>query len=210
VAIELTQLLSQFGQASQSIFLEECRSLVSEAMADLPKAIKHRQNEIRLIHRLHRLSMNTDGEQFVFGQYDFADIRDRMVLLAMLYRGSADLAKAIGALIECGMFCVRHGIAFDAKSLLEEYVGETTIKCDFALEVSENGQYRARKRPKPSPAAFTDTPTSKLASNGSIRENRPVRVEPSKIAVPLTTEMPVDPQAWPNLPRHKRAPAKAC
>jgi hypothetical protein len=124
VANRMAKVLAQFNPAPESIFVEECRSLVCEARGDLAKAIKHRKNEIRLIRRLHKLSVNTKHEDFVFGQYDYDDLRERLDILEMLYREKGDLDKAVRTLKESRRFCRKHGIKFDCDDLLADYLKE--------------------------------------------------------------------------------------
>lgn len=54
-AERLARLLSKSDPRHESICGEECRSLIQEAKRNLPQAIEHRENEIRLIRRLHEL-----------------------------------------------------------------------------------------------------------------------------------------------------------
>jgi tetratricopeptide (TPR) repeat protein len=123
-ANRMAKLLAQFNPAPESIFVEECRSLVYEARGDLAKAIKHRKNEIRLIRRLHKLAVKTEHADYIFGQYDYDDLRERLDILAMLYREKGDLDKAIRTLKESRRFCRDHGIKFDCDDLLADYLSE--------------------------------------------------------------------------------------
>jgi hypothetical protein len=121
-AERLAQLLAK--SRPESIFAEECRSLVAEAKGDFAKAIAHRENEIRLIRRLHKLSQNTANAEFVFRQYSHADLSDRLDLLAVLYHDSSQLDKAISTLQESKQLCAKHGIKFDGQDILQEYLEE--------------------------------------------------------------------------------------
>jgi plasmid stabilization system protein ParE len=123
-ADRLEQLLPSLGPETESIFAEECRSLVHEGRGHLAKAIKHRRQEIRLIRRLHQLVRTTPGAEFALRQYSYADLRDRLELLAMLYHDSGQMGKAIDALRESKRLCERHGLRFAAEQMLREYVAE--------------------------------------------------------------------------------------
>ncbi len=123
-ADRLAKLLARFSRTPESIFVEECRSLVCEAKGDLANAIKHRENEIRLIRRLHKISQDTPSADFVFSQYDYAGLSDRLDLLAMLYRDKGNLDKAIRILHESKQLCENHGIDFDGDDILQEYLRE--------------------------------------------------------------------------------------
>ena len=123
-AERLLPLLSRVTPDHEAIFGEECWSLVCEAKGDLPRAIEHRENEIRLIRRLHQKSRNTPHEDLVFKDYGYADLSDRLDLLAVLYHDSGDLDKALEALQESKRLCEEHGVKFDGDDILQEYLRE--------------------------------------------------------------------------------------
>src|SRR5262249_14653990 len=124
-AHRLQQWLAKKGTQAGTIFAEECRSLIHEAKGDLKKAIKHREKEIRLIRRLHARARGTAQEDFVFQQYSYADLKDGLEILAMLYHDVGDLAKAVAALHESKQLCENHGIEFDSEALLQDYENES-------------------------------------------------------------------------------------
>jgi tetratricopeptide (TPR) repeat protein len=124
IANRLERLLSRFNPKADNIFIEECRSLVCEAQGDLESAIRHRDNEIRLIHRLHKISRRTESEAYAFSQYDYADLSERLDILAMLYHGIGNFDKAISTLQESKRLCASHGIKFDGETLLRDYQSE--------------------------------------------------------------------------------------
>jgi hypothetical protein len=124
IAHRLKRLLSQFDPRPKSIFVEECRSLVAEATGDLQSAIKHREKEIRLIRRLHGTSQGTESEGYALRQYDYADLSERLDILAMLYHAGGDLGKAIKTLRESRRVCASHRIRFDGEALLRDYQEE--------------------------------------------------------------------------------------
>jgi hypothetical protein len=124
LADQLETCLSRFNEEPASIHIEECRSLVCEAKGDLSCAIRHRENQIRLIRRLHEGVKGTKHENYIFGQYDYEDLSLALRLLAMLYHENGDLEKAVRRLEESRRLCAEHGIEFDAEDLLEEYLAE--------------------------------------------------------------------------------------
>jgi hypothetical protein len=122
-AVRLAQLLSA-SPGHDAIFPEECRSLICEAMDNLPGAVKHRENEVRLIKRLHEISRGTRQQDHVIGLYGYDNLSDRLDLLAVLYHDSGDLDKAIATLLESKHLCKKRGIEFDGKDILQEYLEE--------------------------------------------------------------------------------------
>jgi hypothetical protein len=137
-AERLAQLLSQTSPGRDAIFPEECRSLICEASEDLPGAIKHRENEVRLIKRLHEVSRGTQQQDHVFGLYGYDNLSDRLDLLAVLYHDSGALDKAIGTLLESKRLCIKHGIKFDGRDILQEYLDE---KKSSPVEKLQTGTY---------------------------------------------------------------------
>jgi tetratricopeptide (TPR) repeat protein len=123
-AEKLEQLLSIVAPEPEGIFGEECWSLVHEAKGNLAKAIKHRENEVRLIRRLHDISRNAPHEKLILKQYGYDDLSDRLDLLAVLYHDSGDLDKALKTIKESKQLCAKHGIKFDAADILAEYLHE--------------------------------------------------------------------------------------
>ena len=126
-AERLEQLLPRATPAHEAIFGEECWSLVYETKGDLPRAIRHREQEIRLIHRLHELSRKAPHEAFVLKAYGDDALSDRLDLLATLYHDSGHLDKAIITLQESKQLCEAHGLKFDGEDILREYVAEKRL-----------------------------------------------------------------------------------
>ncbi len=120
----LARLLSKASPGHDAIFPEECRSLICEAKEDLPRAIEHRENEVRLIKRLHEISRNSCQKQDVFRLYGFDDLSDRLDLLAILYHDNGNLDKAIAVLHESKRLCETQGIKFDGDDILQEYLDD--------------------------------------------------------------------------------------
>lgn len=123
-AERLELLLPKVTSEHEGIFGEECWSLLHEAKGDLPKAIERRENEIRLIQRLHEISRNTPHEEIVLKQYGYDDLSDRLDLLAVLYHEIGKLDKAISTLHESKQICQLHGVKFDGEDILQEYLEE--------------------------------------------------------------------------------------
>jgi len=102
----------------------ECRSLICEANEDLLGAIKHRENEIRLIKRLHEISRTSSQREYIMGLYGYDDLSDRLDLLAVLYQAIGDADKAISILRASKNLCREHGIPFDGEDILQECLTE--------------------------------------------------------------------------------------
>lgn len=129
LANRLEAALFQSGEADAgAIFAEECRSLVAEAKGDLQNAIKHREEEIRRIRRLHDISRGTPTEPFAFDQYSYSDLCDALGMLAVLYHENGDVQKAVRLLEEARQICRERGIDFDAEDILREYADEQLSK----------------------------------------------------------------------------------
>jgi hypothetical protein len=60
----------------------------------------------------------------ILDQYGPADLADRYDLLAILYRDAGQLKKAIRTLWQSRELCELHGIKFDGKDLLRDYLAE--------------------------------------------------------------------------------------
>jgi tetratricopeptide (TPR) repeat protein len=136
----LEKLLRQEDSNHQAILGEECWALLRELRGDLSAAITHRLNQVRLIRRLWQISENDPEEvrRFALRYYGPADLADRYDLLAILYRDAGQLKKAIKTLWQSRELCELHGVNFDGKDLLRDYLAE----------------YRAKRpKAKPSPTA---------------------------------------------------------
>jgi tetratricopeptide (TPR) repeat protein len=124
-AKRMAPLLEKADPDHEAIFGEECRSLMHEAKGDLPKAIEHRKNEIRLVRRLHEISHQAPFENRILKDYGYADLSDRLDLLALLYYENGDLDEAMTTLLESKQLCKEHGIKFDAEDVLKELEHES-------------------------------------------------------------------------------------
>jgi hypothetical protein len=124
----LQTLLEGTPDVHEAILGEECWSLLREIQGDLAGAIAYREHAIELIKRLHRISVNTPGRDYVLQRYDYSDVSDRFDLLAILYHDAGDLAKAIHVLKESRRLCQRHGIPFDGADLLRDYRAEASAE----------------------------------------------------------------------------------
>jgi hypothetical protein len=122
----LEELLRQEASDHEAVFGEECWSLASELRGDLPAAIAFRRNEIRLIRQLWKtLPGSPDSvRDLILKRYGPADLADRYDLLAILYRDAGQLKKAIRTLWQSRELCELHGVKFDGKDLLRDYLAE--------------------------------------------------------------------------------------
>ncbi len=124
-AERLEQLLKKASSDPEAIFGHECWALVYEFKEDMPKAIKQREEVVRLIRRLHDISRDTPHWDFIKNNaYDLGDLSDHLDLLATLYHDSGDVDRAIRTLEESQQFCQEHGIPFDGQDVLREYLEE--------------------------------------------------------------------------------------
>ena len=121
VAGRLEKALADRPDFANSIRGEEVRSLLAELHGDLAGAIQSRQSEIRKIRELHSLAQGTPGWDYVFRQYDYRDVSDRLDLLAILYAEAGNDRGALKILQESKDFCASHRIPFDGENLLEEF-----------------------------------------------------------------------------------------
>jgi hypothetical protein len=132
----LEPLLNQVSPDDKVIVGEECRSLICEVRGDLGGAIRHRENEIRLIKRLHRISLNTPSRNLALSHYDFSDLSERLDLLAALYHEAGDLDRAIRILKESKQLCEKRGIRFESPELLRHYLRERGAHRPLSRSVS--------------------------------------------------------------------------
>jgi DNA polymerase III delta prime subunit len=121
-ADRLERLLKRTAPHQEAIFAAECWSLIYELRGDPLKAIRHRENEVRSIKRLHEIAGKTSNRGFVLSRYGYSDLSDRLDLLAILYHDNGDLDRAIQTLQESRQLCQQHGIVFDGQDLLQEYL----------------------------------------------------------------------------------------
>jgi hypothetical protein len=123
-AARLERLLPKVAGSHEAILGQECRSLLYELKGDLRNAIKHREQETRLIKRLLELAKDSPSKDFILRAYDYSDLSDRLELLAMLHHEAGELDKALAVLREAKQLCARHRLPFDGRDLLEEYLAE--------------------------------------------------------------------------------------
>jgi len=138
-AERLEQLLPRAAPDHEAIFGEECWSLVHETKGNLSKAIEHRENEVRLIRRLHDISRKAPHQDIARRDYGYEDLSDRLDLLATLYHDSGNWDKAITILLESKQLCEAHGITFDAEDVIQEYLDEISggLTSDVARRTSK-------------------------------------------------------------------------
>lgn len=126
VAARLEKSLASAPDIAGSIRGEEIRSLVAESRGDYAEAARSREAEIRKILQLHALTANTAHWEHVSQQYDFADVSDRLDLLATLYDSQGDRGRAVAVLLESKQYCQSHQIPFDAQDMLDE-LGQPSV-----------------------------------------------------------------------------------
>jgi tetratricopeptide (TPR) repeat protein len=113
----LEPVLKRVANKHEAIKGEECWSLLYEVRGDLEKAILYRTNEIRLIKKVQRIDPKMKD-------YGPADLADRWILLAMLYKDSNKIREAIRALKEAKRICTEKRVKFGSADLLGEYEAE--------------------------------------------------------------------------------------
>jgi hypothetical protein len=136
VATRLEQALAASPDYAHSIRGEEVRSIIAELRGDLPRAIQSREAEIRKILELHERAVNTESWGYVSRLYDYADVSDRLDLLAILYDQQGELDRAIAILVESKNYCQSHDIPFDAQGLLDELERAGQAEHDRATTVN--------------------------------------------------------------------------
>jgi len=113
----LEPVLKRVANKHEAIKGEECWSLLYEIRGNLDEAISYRRSEIRLVKRLQRIAPKSK-------EYGPADLADRWILLAMLYKESNDLRQAMRALKEAKRICAEERVKFGSADLLAEYEAE--------------------------------------------------------------------------------------
>jgi tetratricopeptide (TPR) repeat protein len=124
VARRLERRLTQTASGEKIILGEAAWSLVLECKGDLLGAIKHREKEIGLIKRLLQISAKSANGDSIFKHYDYADLSDRLDLLAILYHDAGNLDQALKVLRQSKVLCDKHGIRFDGQELWDDYLAE--------------------------------------------------------------------------------------
>jgi hypothetical protein len=120
----LERILQEAAADHEAILGEAAWSLLYEVKGDLSKAIHYRQSEIKLIRRLWEISRGAPDEDIALEHYGPSDLSDRFDLLAILYHEAGDLDKALSVLQESKQLCDEHGVRFDGKDLLRDYLAE--------------------------------------------------------------------------------------
>jgi tetratricopeptide (TPR) repeat protein len=126
----LEELLRMEASDHVAILGEECWALVCELRGDLAEAIAFRRNQIRQIGKLWKTLPGTPdiARNAILEMYGPADLADRYDLLAGLYHDAGQLKKAIKTLWQSRELCELHGIKFDGKDLLRDYLAEFRAK----------------------------------------------------------------------------------
>jgi tetratricopeptide (TPR) repeat protein len=120
----LARLLRKASPDHQAIRGEECWSLIWEARNDLGRAIEHRENEVRLVRKWLRLAADSPDRESLLQLCGPEDLSDRLDLLAILYHDFGNLDRAIHTLRQSEQLCTAHGIPFDGRDILQEYLAE--------------------------------------------------------------------------------------
>jgi hypothetical protein len=126
-AERLARLLSRSSPGHEAILPEECWSLICESRGNMAGAIEHRENEIRLMRRLHELARTSPKRDDILRLHGYDDLCDRLELLAVLCYDDGQLDRAIEALQESKKLCKQRGVAFHGQDLHEEYLAEKSI-----------------------------------------------------------------------------------
>ena len=71
--------------AEECICYHGALALIHEADGSLTKAIRHREEEIAMIHRLHRLELLNSTGDYALQNYRKKDLKDRERRLKILY-----------------------------------------------------------------------------------------------------------------------------
>jgi hypothetical protein len=123
-AEQMAERLEDDVRQEGTIFLEECRALVCEALGNLRGAIKHRKNEVELIRKLHFMANHKSQKATIHRKYGYSDLRDRLTLLAVLFHDCGKLQEARNTLLEAKQLCRSRKIDFEDEDLLAEYTSE--------------------------------------------------------------------------------------
>jgi hypothetical protein len=121
----LETLLPKASPDHRAILGEACWSLVAETRGDLPAAIRYRENEIRLIKRLRRISARSPVRDEILRGYGLPDLSDQLDVLAILNHNAGRVNQAIRILHQSERLCKAHGLRFDGRDLLKQYLAET-------------------------------------------------------------------------------------
>ncbi|MGH7192750.1 MAG: hypothetical protein ACREJM_04350, partial [Candidatus Saccharimonadales bacterium] len=127
-AERLERLLPKLDPHHEAILSVECWSLVYETKRDLRRAIEYRENEIRLMHRLHEISPQPIDKCVLLEGRRYQDLSDRLDLLASLYHEEGDIQHAIAVLRESKQLCAEQRLKFDGSAMLEQYLAESEVK----------------------------------------------------------------------------------
>ena len=120
----LEKLLQEHTAEHQAILGEAAWSLLYEVKGELSKAVHYRESEIKQIKRLWEISIGTPSEEIALQGYGASDLSDRYDLLAILYHDADNLDKALSLLQESKQLCQTHGVRFDGKDLVRDYLAE--------------------------------------------------------------------------------------
>jgi len=137
VARQLEGRLSAATSDRRTILYKGAWSLVLECKGDLLGAIKYREEEIGLIKRLLQISLKAPNPKAILKYYDYADLSDRLDLLAILYHDAGNLEQAHKILRQSKRLCEMHQLPFDGQDLLDDYLAEQNGTSQQALRNSQ-------------------------------------------------------------------------
>jgi hypothetical protein len=124
------------------------RARICEARGDIRGATNHREEEVRLIKRLHEISQKSPKKQTVLRLHGYDDLSDRLDLLAALYHECGQLPQAIQTLRESKRLCQQHGIPFDGEEMLRQYLsasGNSQKDRAASRPADSNGRRKERR-----------------------------------------------------------------
>jgi hypothetical protein len=133
----LEQLLGQYAREHESIFGEECWSLLSELRGDLPAAVRCREHVIELIFKLWEIA--DDEPAGVLDGYGVDDLADRFDILATLYHDAGDLNRAIATLSLSKWLCNAFKAPFEGEDLLQDYLLELAVSKGLTKALGKRG-----------------------------------------------------------------------
>jgi hypothetical protein len=135
----LRRLLERNAHEHQSIFGEECWSILSELGGDITAAVRHRERETELILKLWEVTPSDPDRSPAIDPYEVADLADRLDLLAMLYHDAGDLDHAILTLLRSKWLCASFGIPFESEGLLKDYIDENIVNSSLMSVLRKQG-----------------------------------------------------------------------
>jgi hypothetical protein len=150
-ADRFNDLLSRLASGHDSVFGEECWSLLFELRGDLPAAIRHREREVELILKLWEVSADTPGMSVVLQDYGVEDLADRFDILATLYHEAGELDRAIVTLTSSKWLCESFKVPFEGEEPLQDYLYEKNVNSSLYRALTKQGWKLAEPSHAPTP-----------------------------------------------------------